>query len=572
VLREYAPYRRPGFAALGGVVVGVVSQVTTPLVVAYAVDHGVVDRDTSVIYRCVVIMAALVAGQVFGSYVELRSMGQFAERYLAGLRERLVHHLHELDLDYFSNEPGGAIVSRLTSDVESLEQFLQYGLSLLVRGALLVGLSAVVMFTQSWQLAIAVLAIVPALLIASRWYRPRAFDVQVGYRESMANLLNHVNEALIGQRVVQAYGIETQQRGAFADVNDAALDARVRSGEVTSIYYAIIEFLHPVALSIVVGYGAILVDRGALEVGVLIAFTIYLTRLFEPIQQFTELNSLLQAASAAYSRTFSFLDRTPTLQDTPDARPFAPGPGDVHLDGVTFRYAPDAPAAVADLDLRLAPGERIAVVGTSGAGKSTLAKLVGRFYDPTQGRVTIDGQDLRTVQHRSLRRSVMVVPQEGFLFDGTIADNLALGRPDATREELVDACDRLGFGDVLARIPGGLDAPIANRGLTLSSGQRQLVALVRAFVADPAVIVLDEATSNLDPATDAIVEHALLNLLDRRTSIVVAHRVGTALRADRVIVLEHGRVIEEGPPDELAGREGAFARWVAAARAAMVAG
>ena len=259
------------------------------------------------------------------------------------------------------------------------------------------------------------------------------------------------------------------------------------------------------------------------------------------------------------------------LSDRDDARDFERGPGDVRIEGVTFRYGPDAPPAVADLDIHLAPGERIAVVGTSGAGKSTLAKLVGRFYDPTSGRVVIDGQDLRGIRHAPLRRDVMVVPQEGFLFDGTIADNIALGHPDASREELLDACERLGLADVLARIPGGLDARIANRGLSLSSGQRQLVALARAFVADPAVIVLDEATSNLDPATDALVEHALVGLLDQRTSIVVAHRVGTALRADRVIVLEHGRIVEDGPPDELASREGAFARWVAAARAATTA-
>ena len=236
---------------------------------------------------------------------------------------------------------------------------------------------------------------------------------------------------------------------------------------------------------------------------------------------------------------------------------------------MTFRYAPDARPAVADLDLTVRAGERIAVVGTSGAGKSTLAKLVGRFYDPTAGIVVIDGQDLRTVQSESLRRHVIVVPQEGFLFDGTIADNITLGRPGASRAEVDAACRALGFAEVLARIPGGLDARVANRGLTLSSGQRQLVALARTFLADPSVVVLDEATSNLDPATDALVETALSGLLASRTAIVIAHRVGTALRADRVIVMEHGVVVEQGPPEALAASEGPFARWVAAARAAI---
>jgi ATP-binding cassette subfamily B protein len=370
-------------------------------------------------------------------------------------------------------------------------------------------------------------------------------------------------------RVVQAYGIEKQQRGAFSDVNDGALNARVESGRVTSLYYGVIEFLHPAALAIVIGYGAVLENRGIIEVGTLIAFTLYLTRLFEPIQQFTELNSLLQAASAAFLRTFEFLDRDPILCDAPDAVPFQRARGTIDIEGVTFRYSPDAVPAVADLDIHVAPGERIAVVGTSGAGKSTLAKLVGRFYDPTDGRVVIDGQDLRTIEHMTLRRDVMIVPQEGFLFDGTIADNIALGHPNTPRAQVIDACNRLGFADLLARIPGGLDARVANRGLTLSSGQRQLVALARAFVANPAVIVLDEATSNLDPATEARVEHALLELLEHRTAIVVAHRIGTALRADRVLVMEHGRVVEEGPPEKLTQAAGPFARWVAATRAAI---
>ena len=327
--------------------------------------------------------------------------------------------------------------------------------------------------------------------------------------------------------------------------------------------------MNPVALAIIIGYGAVLADRGEIQVGTVIAFTLLLTRLFEPIEQFIELTSLLQTAGAAFSRTFGFLDRAPALVDEPDAAQFTRGPGRIELDHVTFRYAPGAPPAVADLDLVVAAGERIAVVGTSGAGKSTLAKLIGRFYDPTEGTIRIDGQDLRHLQSPSLRRDVVVVPQEGFLFDGTIATNVALGRPGAGRAEVEHACHEIGFQDAIDRIPGGLDAPVANRGLTLSSGQRQLVALARAFLADPSVIVLDEATSNLDPATDALVEHALAQLLAGRTAIVIAHRVPTALRAERVVVLEHGRVVEAGPPGQLAAAGGAFARWVRAALASV---
>jgi ATP-binding cassette subfamily B protein len=464
------------------------------------------------------------------------------------------------------------VVARLTSDVEGLQEFLQQGLSLLIRGILLLVLTIVVMFTQSWRLALATMAILPGLALAGRWYRPRAYDVQMGYRESMAEMLNHVNEALVGMRVVQAYRNEAPQRQAFEGVNDATYAARRRSGSITARFYAVVEFMNPVALAIIIGYGAVLANRNEVQVGTVIAFTLLLTRLFEPIEQFIELTSLLQTAGAAFSRTFAFLGREPALLDEPEAADFARGAGGIEIRGVTFRYHPDAPPAVADIDLVIAPGERIAVVGTSGAGKSTLAKLIGRFYDPTEGSIRIDGQDLRHVRSSSLRRDVVVVPQEGFLFDGTIASNIALGRRGATRAEVEQACGEIGFGAAIDQIPGGLDAVVANRGLTLSSGQRQLVALARAFLADPAVIVLDEATSNLDPATDALVERALGKLLAGRTAIIIAHRVPTARRAERVIALEHGRIVEQGSPDALVEADGAFARWVRASLASVTMG
>ena len=569
LVADFRPFARPGCIALVGVVVGVVCQVMMPLVVSVAINDGVLGKSTGTIAWCSGVGIVLVAGVVAGAYVELRWMGQFGERYLEDLRRRLLAHLHALDLDYFSHEPSGRVVARLTSDVEGLQEFLQQGLSLLLRGILLLVLTIVVMFTQSWQLTLATLAILPVLAVAGRWYRPRAYDVQMGYRESMADMLNHVNESLVGMRVVQAYRNETPQRRAFAGVNDATYDARRLSGSITARFYAVIEFMNPVSLAIIIGYGAVLADRNEVQVGTVIAFTLLLTRLFEPIEQFIELTSLLQTAGAAFSRTFGFLGRVPALVDAPASTEFERGPGRVELEAVTFRYHDDAPPAVADLDLVIAPGERIAVVGTSGAGKSTLAKLIGRFYDPTQGSIRIDDQDLRDLRSQSLRRHVVVVPQEGFLFDGTIASNISLGRPGATRAEVERACCEIGFQDAIERIPGGLDATVANRGLTLSSGQRQLVALARAFLADPAVIVLDEATSNLDPATDALVEQALSRLLAGRTAIVIAHRVPTAQRAERVIALEHGRIVEQGSPATLVEADGAFARWVRAALASV---
>jgi len=568
MLAEFRPHRRTYLVACAGVLLMTTSTVALPLVIATAIDRGVTGRSTGWIWFCLGLGACFVAGQVAGSWVEYRWMGRFAERYLFDLRGSLMDHLYRLDLDYFTHEPAGRLVARLTADVENLQQFVQIGLSMVLRAAALLSFTTVVMFVRSWELAFAALAVMPVLVLVSMWYRPRAYAVQLDIRESTSNMLAHVNESIVGMRVVQAFAIEPDLQEVFRDVSHDTYDAKRRSGRFASIYYSTIEFVHPIALTSIIGVGAWLVSRDVVTVGTVVAFTIYLNRLFEPIQQFTELNSMLQSAGASFARVFEFKARRPQLVERPGAVDFVPGPGEVRLDHVRFRYSTDGPDVLPALHLTIPPRQRVAVVGTSGAGKSTLAKLIVRFYDPTEGHVLVDGQDVRDVTESSLRRNVVVVPQEGFLFDGTVADNIGISRSDATRADVEASCAALGFSDRLDAIPDGLDAIVSNRGLTLSSGQRQLVALARAFLAEPRVIVLDEATSNLDPATDVLVEEAMHRLLRDRTAIVIAHRINTALRADRVLVMEHGRVVEDGPPLELESRGGAFARWAAATRAA----
>ena len=568
MLAEFRPHRRDYVTACVGVALMTMSTVAMPLVVATAVDRGVEGRDTNWVWVCLALGAACVVGQFIGSWIEYRWMGRFAERYLHDLRGSLMDHLYRLDLDYFTHEPAGRLVARLTADVENLQQFVQIGLSMVLRAGALFTLTASVMFVRSWQLALAAFVVVPVLIAISVWYRPRAYTVQLDIREATSNMLAHVNESIVGMRVVQAFAIEPDLQEVFRDVSHDTYDAKRRSGRFAATYYSTIELLHPIALTSVIGVGAWLVSKDAVTIGTVIAFSIYLNRLFEPIQQFTELNSMLQSAGASFARVFEFKARRPKLVEHPGAVDFVPGAGEVVIEHVRFRYGDDAPDVIPAMNLVIPPHQRVAIVGTSGAGKSTVAKLIARFYDPTEGRVLVDGQDVRLLTSSTLRRHVVVVPQEGFLFDGTVADNIAISRESASSAEIAAACDALGFSDRLDAIPDGLDSVVSNRGLTLSSGQRQLVALARAFLAEPLVIVLDEATSNLDPATDVLVEDAMHRLLADRTAIVIAHRINTALRADRVLVMEHGRVVEDGPPLELEAQGGAFARWVAATRAA----
>ncbi len=568
MLTEFRSHRRDYMVACAGVLLMTTSTVAMPLVVAMMIDRAVEGRSTSWVWVCLALGAACVVGQFVGSWIEYRWMGRFAERYLHDLRGSLMDHLYRLDLDYFTHEPAGRLVARLTADVENLQQFVQIGLSMVLRAGALFTLTASVMFIRSWQLALAAFVVVPVLIAISLWYRPRAYTVQLDIREATSNMLAHVNESIVGMRVVQAFAIEPDLQEVFRDVSYDTYDAKRRSGRFAATYYSTIELLHPIALTSVIGVGAWLVSNDAVTIGTVVAFSIYLNRLFEPIQQFTELNSMLQSAGASFARVFEFKARRPKLVEHPGAVDFVPGAGEVVIDNVRFRYGPDSPDVIPAMHLVIPPSQRVAIVGTSGAGKSTVAKLIARFYDPTEGRVLVDGQDVRLLTSSTLRRHVVVVPQEGFLFDGTVADNIAISREDASRSEIAAACDALGFSDRLEAIPDGLDSVVSNRGLTLSSGQRQLVALARAFLAEPLVIVLDEATSNLDPATDVLVEDAMHRLLADRTAIVIAHRINTALRADRVLVMERGRVIEDGPPLELESQGGAFARWVAATRAA----
>ena len=566
ILAELGSQRR--VVALAAVLVAVESATITaiPMVVARTVDDGIISGSLRAVVVGAVVIVLLTIVELSAIYARIRRMGRFTQDLMASLRGRCLRHLYGLDLAYFGREPAGRIVAKMTSDVESLQPGLEAGLPMFLRAVLLIVFSLGTMLYLSPLLTLAVVLALSPLVIATAWYRPRAFRAQLVVRERNAAVLSHASESLVGVKVVQAHAAEAVRYEAFSDANTQMDQAQMRAARITIPYQASLEVLGPLALATVLGTGAWLVSRDAIAVGSVVAFMLYANRLLEPLQQAVELTTLMQTASASFSRVVEFLDTKPTIVDGTDARPFVPGEGRVEVRRATFSYPGRSVPAVHALDLSVEPGERLAVVGESGAGKSTLAQLLIRTYDPDSGQVLIDGQDLRAVRTDTLSSAVTLVAQEGFLFDATVAENIAMARPGATVADAREAAAGLGVLERLEALPDGLDTPVTNGGRSLSAGQRQLVALARAMLAAPRVLVLDEATSQLDPATDAAVERAMGALLDGRTSLVIAHRVSTVLNAHRVAVLDEGRLVELGPPRQLLAHDGPFRRWAEGVR------
>jgi ATP-binding cassette subfamily B protein len=555
------PFAKLATLAAGLDVVEVGLACLTPLVVAHGLT-SVIRHDQHTFVTCLALLTAITTAQCVAGYVAQRLMTRFSNNYLADLRGTLLQQLFDLDLGYFQREPTGRIVARLTSDVESLQQFLENGIVMMLRANLLIVLTLSIMMTQSLILTGLVVACVLPLAFASIWYRRRSFAAQLIVRDANAEAVSHLSESLTAATAIQAYDARRPREIEFNQRSGTLAEARLASAVLTTKFQLALDVLPPICLAVVLFSGAILVDHELATVTSVFAATLYAARLFEPVQQLTELSALMQTASAAFAKVFSFLDTTPNVLDADGAGALNAGPGQIRLEHVTFRYAATEPAALDRVDLTIQAGERLALIGASGAGKSSLGKLLARFYDPEDGRVLLDGQDISTVQRRALRKEIALVPQEGLLFNGTIADNISLAVPGATTSQIHAACDALGIREhLLGSLPDGFDTHVRGGGRNLSAGQRQLISLARAFLAHPRVLILDEATSQLDPATELAIDRAFQALLHGRTSIVIAHRVRTALQADRAAVLQQGRIAELGAPSDLILAGGAFAHW-----------
>jgi ATP-binding cassette, subfamily B, bacterial len=572
VLRRLAqllrPYRRRIAVAMLLLIGQTACLLAGPALVRYGIDHGLKVGDGGALNRAAVLyLGAAILGLGFGRAVIIM-VSRVGETFLRDLRSRVFRHLMSLGMDFFEREKTGRLVGRMTSDIEALQELVQLGLVMFVQNALLFVGAILAIFLLSWKLALVALVVVPPVVIASRWFRRASNKAYLLVRDRIGANLSTLQEGLAGVRVVQAFARERAFTRRFNETNEAQYDANIETVRISAKYFPIVEFAGVAGIALIVGIGGAFVSYDIVTIGTVAAFVLYLNNLFEPIQQLSQLYNVLQQAGAALQKLFELLDTRPSIAERAGAVDL-PEEGELELEDVSFGY--DERDVVHDVSLHVPLGERLALVGPTGAGKSTLAKLIARFYDPRDGQVSYGGVDLRDATLRSLRERIVVVPQEGFLFAGSVRDNVIVGKVDATDAEIDDAISALGLRDRFDAFPEGLDTEVRERGSRLSAGERQLVSLVRAALADPALLVLDEATSSLDPGTERAVERALTRLTEGRTVVVVAHRLSTAARADRIAVVDDGRVKELGTHDELIAREGRYASLYAAwdSRAAM---
>jgi ATP-binding cassette subfamily B protein len=572
VLRRLVQVLRPYRARIAVAVLLLIGQTASllagPALVRYGIDNGLREGDSGALnMAALVYLFAAIAGLFFGRAV-IKMVARVGEAFLRDLRSSVFRHLMSLGMNFFEREKTGKLVARMTSDMDALQELVQMGLVMFVQNGLLFVGAILVIFLMSWQLALCVLVVVPPVVIASRWFRRASNKAYLLVRDRIGQNLSTLQEGLAGVRVVQAFAREGSFTRRFRESNEAQYDANIETVRISAKYFPIVELAGVTGIALIVGVGGGFVSADIVTVGTVAAFVLYLNNLFEPIQQLSQLYNTLQQAGAALQKLFELLDERPSIAERPGAVDL-PEQGGLELEHVSFGYGDRD--VLHDVSLQVPLGERLALVGPTGAGKSTLAKLIARFYDPREGRVDYGDVDLRDATLRSLRERIVVVPQEGFLFAGSVRDNIVVGKADATDDEVHDAIAALGLEDRFAALPEGLDTEVRERGTRLSAGERQLVSLVRAALADPSLLVLDEATSSLDPGTERTVERALGHLTEGRTVVVVAHRLSTAARADRIAVVDDGCIAELGTHDELIAHEGRYASLYAAwdSRAAM---
>jgi ATP-binding cassette subfamily B protein len=550
------PYKVQTLLAILSLLGATVVALAPPYLVGRTIDH-VRHGATSDLGGLVALFVTAGLLAIAFTYGQTYFTGWTGERMLADLRNHLFRHLQRLSLGFYERNRAGVIISRLTNDVEALDQLVTDGVTSLVQNTLTLALSAVVLFFLDWRLALATLTVVPPMALATAWFRKRSGRAYRAVRETLGAVTATLAEDIAGMRVLQSFTRERAASANFKEVANRYRDANMQTVVLNGVYFPAVDFLSSAATAVVLGYGGWLAFNGDVSIGTLVAFLGYLSNFFDPVQQLSQLYNTFLSAVAALDKITDLMDEEPEVVDPDRAVELRDVRGDVAFETVRFAYG-RGPEVLHGIDLRVAAGTTVALVGHTGAGKSTIAKLLARFYDPTEGRITIDGLDLRSATQESLRRQLGIVPQEGFLFAGTVAENVAFGKRDATRAEIEAAVRAVGADEFVERLEDGYDTQLGERGSRLSLGQRQLVAFARALLADPRILILDEATSSVDIGTERKIEQALRRLLHGRTAFIIAHRLSTIRDADLIVVLEHGRIVEQGTHDELLARRGLY--------------
>ena len=571
------PYRRASVAAAALLVATTIAALSGPIILRYGINHGLTSAhpDRGVLDRAAGVYLVVVAAGLVMARTQVRLVSDIAERFLRDLRVEVFDHIVAMAMDFFDRQPAGALVARMTSDIDALEELVQTGLITFLQSALALVVLLVIMLILSWKLTIVCLAGMPLLVVASVRFRRRSHRAYLTVRDRVGQTLASFEEGISGVRVIQAYGREDDRYRLFARRNQDQLDANLASLRISLQFFPILELSGVLCTAAVVAVGGLLIHRGEVSIGTVSAFVLYLLYFFDPLQQVSQLYNTVETSAASLAKLYALLDTRPSLREHPEPEGL---PRRAHLvaRAVCFSYpdrpdrpdcpdradgpdSPLGPVVVRDIDLDVAPGERLALVGPTGCGKSTLAKLLARVHDPVSGTVTYGGVDLRRASGDALRSRIVVVPQEAYLFAGTVLDNVRLARPGASDEEAMEAIGRVGAEAHFAALPRGVRSEVGEGGSGLSAGQRQLVSLARAALSTADVVVLDEATSSLDPRTVIDVESALERLMAGRSVIVIAHRLSTAARADRIAVLDEGGLAELGTHAELLALGGRYA-------------